>query len=274
MRSETSSTATTGFFFRPTTNRLVTCSMSSAGSPPGRGRRGRGCDEVSGVAANGCRRRMRFALLACRCWLLARRLRSHHGGLGLVERRRSRIELDRHVRAPELAACWPGRESPRVFGRGIGSDAVGFRGIKKAGGLIGPPASCQAALPLLLRSRRAQISRVRGAERRAHPQLDGCGAEDADRCHLSETTPEMCSDAPGKDWRGHGAGGSIRLSVARCHAASACPARGCCSRRTAPTTTGWRAAVPGSPWWAASTTPPGSCRVPRSGPTRMPRATS
>ena len=45
MRRDTSLTARTGFFFRPTTNRLVTCSMSSAGTPPSTigCRRGRRC---------------------------------------------------------------------------------------------------------------------------------------------------------------------------------------------------------------------------------------
>src|SRR5262249_16342428 len=111
-------------------------------------------------------------------------------------------------------ATWT-REPPWVRSRVSALDALEVRGIKKAGGLVWPSGFLsQAALPLLVRSRRAQISRVRGAERRAQPQLHGCGAGDACLCHLSETTPGMSSVAPGKDWRGHGAGGSIEPPVA------------------------------------------------------------
>jgi hypothetical protein len=58
--------------------------------------------------------------------------------------------------------------------------------MKKAGG---PDLALRlgdlAALPPMINLRRAQISRVRGADGRAHPQLESCGADEADVRHLA-----------------------------------------------------------------------------------------
>ena len=53
-------------------------------------------------------------------------------------------------------------------------------------------------------------------------------------------------------------------------AVTGCREKACSGRSTPVGMTGWRAAGPGSAWWAALTTPQGWCRGPASVTTRMP----